>query len=111
MEKYISLIVAVLGGLATAIPLVVKLVEYVQKAIKEKNWGVLLQLVMGYMAKAETMFATGAERKKWVLVMVEQSADTINYDIDKDAVSELIDRLCDLTKVVNVDTYETIENN
>ena len=34
--------VNILTGLAITIPLVVKLVEYVQKAIKEKNWSKLL---------------------------------------------------------------------
>ena len=36
-EQIVSLIVAVLSGLAACIPLVVKLVQYVQKAAQEKN--------------------------------------------------------------------------
>lgn len=36
MEQYLQLIVSVLAGLATAIPLAIKLVEYVRKAVKEK---------------------------------------------------------------------------
>ena len=38
--EWLQLIVSVLAGLATAIPLAIKLVEYVQKAVKEKNWGI-----------------------------------------------------------------------
>ena len=38
-EQIVSLIVAVLSGLAACIPLVVKLVQYVQKAAQEKYCG------------------------------------------------------------------------
>lgn len=41
-EQIISLIVAVLTGLATCVPLAYKLVEYVKKATQEKNWAALL---------------------------------------------------------------------
>ena len=37
MENYINLIVAILSGLVTAIPLVVQLVKYVRAAIQEKK--------------------------------------------------------------------------
>lgn len=99
--EWLELAVSILAGLATAIPLVIKLVEYVKKAVKEKNWNALLDMVMSYMEIAETKFETGAERKEWVLAMVEASADTVNYDIDLTAVSKLIDSLCSMTKVVN----------
>lgn len=99
--EWLELAVSILAGLATAIPLVIKLVEYVKKAVKEKNWNALLDMVMDYMEIAETKFETGAERKEWVLAMVEASADTVNYDIDLAVVSKLIDSLCSMTKVVN----------
>ena len=51
-EQIINVIVAVLAGLATCIPLVVKLVQYVKKATQEKNWGGLLDLVMKLMEQA-----------------------------------------------------------
>lgn len=100
----INIIVSILAGLATAIPLVVKLIEYVSKAIKEKNWQQLLSLIMELMARAEANpdLLNGAARKQWVLSMVEAAADTINYDIDIEAVSALIDSLCALTNKVNV---------
>ena len=37
MEHYLQLIVSILAGLVTAIPLAIKLVKYVRKAAKEKN--------------------------------------------------------------------------
>ena len=36
-EQIVSLIVAILAGLSTCIPLAYKLVQYVQKATQEKN--------------------------------------------------------------------------
>ena len=99
--EWMKLLIAILSGLITAIPLVVKLVEYVQKAIKEKNWNELLRMVMNYMETAESKFDNGADRKEWVLAMVKASADTVNYDIDMNAVSDLIDSLCNMTKTVN----------
>lgn len=108
--EWVDLIVAILAGLATCIPLVIKLVQYVQQAVKEKNWASLLELVMSYMEQAEEKFADGATRKEWVMAMVVNSADQLNYDIDLDAVSAMIDRLCDMSNVVNA-APQTEESN
>ena len=99
--EWLKYVVAILSGLATCIPLVVQLVKYVSAAIKERNWNQLVTMVMNLMAEAESKFNTGLERKEWVLAMVEVNAKTINYDIDMQQVSDMIDALCDLTKVVN----------
>lgn len=105
MEWY-EILINILSGLAVAIPLVIKLVEYVKKAIQEKNWSNLLALVMNLMAEAEEKFDNGADRKSWVLGMVEASADTINYQINMAQVSELIDSLCEMSKKVNPPAIE-----
>lgn len=97
----IQLLVSVLAGLVTAIPLAVKLVEYVQKAVKEKNWNSLLKLTMDLISEAEKKFSDGATRKEWVLAMIQTSADSINYDIDLEVISKLIDELCNMSKAVN----------
>lgn len=99
--EWLKYVVAILSGLATCIPLVVQLVKYVSVAIKERNWNQLVTMVMNLMAEAEGKFNTGLERKEWVLAMVEVNAKTINYDIDMQQVSDMIDALCDLTKIVN----------
>ena len=99
--EWVNVIVSILSGLVVTIPLVCKLVEYVKKAIKEKNWGQLVTLIMGYMEEAEEKFATGAEKKEWVMGMVESTAATINYPVDMEVVSALIDQLCSMSKVVN----------
>lgn len=107
--EWVQLALSIMAGLVTAIPLVIKLVEYVKKAVKEKNWKALLNMVMNYMEIAETKFETGAEKKEWVLAMVDASADTVNYDIDMVVVSNLIDSLCSMTKVVNPPTQKVSE--
>lgn len=107
MEWY-EILVSILSGLAVTIPLVVKLVEYVKKAIQEKNWNNLLTLVMNLMVQAEEKFDNGADRKAWVLSMVEASAKTINYDVDLAQVGQLIDALCAMSKQVNAPKIEEV---
>lgn len=102
-EQIVGIIVAVLAGLATCIPLVLKLVQYVKKAIQEKNWAGLLDLVMKLIAQAEEKFKDGATRKEWVMAMVQTSAEYISYPLDTQALSEMIDELVKLTNKVNVD--------
>ena len=109
--KWYEIVIEILSGLIIMIPLVVKLAEYVQVAAKEKNWNDLLNLVMNLMKEAEGKFATGIERKDWVLMAVKASAETINYDIDMNKVADLIDSLCEMTKVVNPPIVENTEDN
>ena len=105
MEWY-EILVSILSGLVAVIPLVVKLVEYVKKATREKNWNDLLKLVTSLMEQAEGKFNSGDERREWVLMMVKASADTINYDIDLNQVANMIDSLCAMTKIVNAPKVE-----
>ena len=106
IEQWVSLIVAILSGIATAIPLVVQLVRYIKKATKEKNWNAVLVIVMDLMKQAEENFDNGADRKEWVLSMIESMKDSINYDIDMTQIANLVDALCSLTKKVNAPTKE-----
>ncbi len=108
-EQIISLIVALLSGLATCIPLAYKLVQYVQKAAQEKNWNALLGLVIDLMEQAEKKFTDGATRKEWVMAMVQTSAEYINYPVDSVSLGKLIDTLCDMSKIVNYDGVPAIE--
>ena len=108
MSEWVDIVVSVLSGLIVLIPLVVKLIEYVQLAAKEKNWGDVLELVTNLMKEAENKFDNGLERKEWVLMMVKASADTINYDINLEQISEMIDSLTAMTKVVNAPVIEEV---
>ena len=102
--NWAQLIIAILGGIATAIPLIIKLVSVVQSAIREKNWNQLVKMTMDYMTQAEKNFESGAERKEWVMSMVKTSAATINYTLtDEDIIklSDLIDAICSASKIIN----------
>ena len=101
MEWY-EILISVLTGLATAIPLVVELVKYVKESVREKNWGKLVSLILKLIQEAEEKFDNGSDRREWVLSMVQTSAATINYDINLDLVGELVDNLCAMSKSVNV---------
>lgn len=100
-NQIVSIIVAILTGLAACIPLAVKLYQAVKEAIQEKNWPHLLGLVVNLMEEAEEKFTDGATRKEWVMAMVQTSAEYINYPVDTEALSKMIDALCDMTKIVN----------
>lgn len=96
-----QLLIEVLSAIIMMIPLVVKLVQYVELATKEKNWGNMLRLVTDLMATAEDKFDKGADRREWVLMMVESSAKTLNYNIDLEQIGKLIDDLCAFSKTIN----------
>jgi hypothetical protein len=99
--KWYEIIIEILKGIIIVAPLVIGLVKYITQAVQEKNWKHLVALVMNLMAEAEEKFDNGAERKQWVLGMIEASAETINYPIDIEQVSSLIDQLCAMSKQVN----------
>lgn len=101
---WIQIVISILSGIAVAIPLIIKLVEVVKKATKEKNWNLLLKMTMDYMTEAEKNIASGAERKEWVMSMVIASAANINYpmtDDDVKKIEDLIDAICDASKIIN----------
>lgn len=107
-DHIVSIIVAILTGLATCIPMAVKLYQSVKEAIQEKNWPHLLGLVVDLMGEAEEKFTDGATRKEWVMAMVQTSAEYINYPVDTQALSDMIDALCDMTKIVNPPAVEEL---
>ena len=101
MPEWMGLVISILEAIVIIIPLVYALINFVKKASKEKNWDALLQLVIDLMQQAELKFSDGASRKEWVLMMIKASADTINYDINLDKISTIIDDLCKMSKIVN----------
>ena len=100
--EWLELIIAILSGIATCLPLVISLVKYIKKAIKEKNWGKLVVIVSNFMAEAETLFPDGASKKEYVINSVLAIAKTIDYPIDKEVLGELIDSLASLSNKINV---------
>ena len=109
MEQFnfwIQAIISILSGVAILVPLIVKLVQYVQANAKEKNWSSLMVLVMNLMAQAEQMFDKGADKKEWVINELKAVASTLNYEIDQKVFSEMIDKICDVSKEINVEVAQ-----
>lgn len=104
MAEWAKWICAILTGMASCIPLAIKLIEAVRTAAKERNWQRVMSFVLERMKEAERKFSTGTERKEWVLTCVKASADTFNYDIDVQAVADMIDALTDMSRTVNAST-------
>lgn len=109
--EWFQWILAIISGLVITIPLVIKLIEYVQKAVKERNWTVIVRLALEYMTKAEKMFTDGAEKKEWVMAMIKSTAQNITYNLDDDAlqrVSAMIDSICEAAKTINTTAIVTV---
>lgn len=102
MELIITIVFNVILAIGIATPLVIALVKYVRQSIREKNWNNLVKLVLELISTAEEKFETGAERKEWVISMVRAVENQINFDIDEETLSNLIDDLVNLTKKVNI---------
>lgn len=103
MVNWIELIVAILSGLVTAIPLAIQLVKYVKAAIQEKNWSKIMKLVLNLMTEAEKVYSTGAERKQYVISSIESIKDTLNYQVDMDQISKIIDDIVKASKTINAE--------
>ena len=101
MEVWTNIILPIFSGLIACIPLVVKLIEYVQKVAKEKNWGAVVQLVLKLMAEAEQNYTNGADKKAYVMSSIKTMESTLQYDIDENAIGELIDSVVSATKKIN----------
>lgn len=98
---WIDIIISVLTGLAAAIPLVIKLVDTIKKAHRERNWKAVVSLVLTLMAEAEQNYSNGAERKEYVLSSIKAMEHSLEYDIDEEAIGELIDTVVTATKKIN----------
>ncbi len=99
-------VLSILSGIAVCIPIVLKLVETILKYTKEKNWSAMVTFVIDYMAEAEQLFSTGAERKTWVMEMLECTAVRLNCNYDDEAkqkVSAMIDDICDASRIINAE--------
>lgn len=103
MENWTGVILSILSGVLTAIPLVIKLVEYIRKTIQEKNWTNVIQIVLKLMEEAEKNYSTGAEKKQYVMDSIAAIKDTLNCEVDMDAISAMIDSIVKSTKIINAE--------
>ena len=97
----VNLIVAIVSGVATCIPLIIQLVKYIKEAAKSKNWSALMALVLQFMTDAEKLFATGEERKTYVLSKIKDMEKMLNCDVDESVVASMIDSIVDASKTIN----------
>jgi hypothetical protein len=110
VEQIITMVISMLPGIAAILGLIVSLVNFVRKSVKEKNWTALINYTMKLMGEAEQKFETGADKKEWCMAIVKASSEYLNYPVDDTELSTLIDSLCDLTKTVNYTTSDTAED-
>ena len=104
--NYTQLIITLCAVLAIMIPFGIKFYKTSQELVREKNWPRLVEALSKYMEKAEHLFEEGADKKAWVLTMIQSTADQIDFTLteaDMKNLSDLIDILCDMTIVVNVE--------
>lgn len=103
MDIIVKYVPQILVGLAVIIPLIVALIKYVTKAADDKNWNIIVKMVLDLMVQAEQDYSTGAEKKEFVMNQLKVLANTVDFEIDWDKVSDLIDALCDMAHEVNVE--------
>jgi len=102
----VQLIIQLIISVIPMIPLVIALVKFIIKSIQEKNWRQVVNLALKLIGEAEGMFSTGAEKKEYVMRMIKAAAKELNYAIDDDSLSALIDSIVNVTKTVNVKQIE-----
>lgn len=106
MENFVNVLPQILIGLAAIIPMLVVLVKYIKKATEDKNWNILVKMILDLMVQAEVDYSNGADRKSFVLDELKTLSKTINFEVDWDKVSDLIDALCHMANNVNVEIQE-----
>lgn len=99
---WINIIISILTGIATCVPLVIKLVQVIKENVKSKNWTPLMQIVLRLMSEAEENYSSGEEKKSYVIDSIEAIKDTLNYDVDMKTVSTMIDAIVLASKKINV---------
>lgn len=103
--NWIEAIISILSGLAVCIPLVIKVYDVVKESVKNKNWNMLIGLILDQMKIAQTQFAKGYERKEYVMNMLLDLATKANYPLEEEdiaKISNMIDDMCDMANVVGV---------
>lgn len=101
LEFWIGVVISILTGLATCIPLIIELVKTIRENAKSKNWTAVMQLILRLMAEAEENYSTGADKKAYVMDSIEAMKDTLNYDVDMEAVSAMVDSIIIASKKIN----------
>lgn len=99
----LSLVLAIISGVTTCIPLIVQLVKYIKMAAAERNFGNIMKIVVDLMPEAEEKFSTGEARKQYVMSNIESLSNSLHYEVDLDKVSTMIDAIVAASKKINID--------
>lgn len=110
-NSWVVILPGLLTGIAACIPLVIQFTKSIQALIKEKRWSKLVTLVADLMAVAEEKLVTGEDKKAWVMAMLKSSAEDLNISYDEKVVSDLIDSLVEMSKIVNAPKTTPEEEN
>lgn len=88
-------------SLSLLIP-IIGFVTAVIKVIKDKNWNLLKSTLCDFVIKAEeSVGSTGEEKKKMVLQWAEEFCHKEKIKFDAEQVSNVIEKLIDVSKKVN----------
>jgi hypothetical protein len=90
--------------MAVCIPILAALGNAITECVQQKNWSAIVAFILEYMAQAEQLFEKGADRKTWVMEMLEEAVIQLNYPYDDEArnkVSAMIDDICEASKIIN----------
>jgi hypothetical protein len=107
--EWLNLIASIISGIAVCIPLVIKLIEYIKKSIQEKNWAMIMQLVLKLMEEAERNYDNGVARKEYVMTSIAALKDSLNCEVDMATISTMIDSVIEATKKINVEPIKEDE--
>lgn len=100
----LNFIITILSGIMVCVPILLALGAAITECVREKNWSAIVSFVLDYMAQAENLFEKGADRKTWVMEMLDEVVIQLNYPYDDDArakVSAMIDDICDASRIIN----------
>lgn len=100
----LNIIVTILSGIMVCVPILLALGSAITECVQEKNWSAIVTFVLDYMVEAEQLFEKGADRKTWVMEMLEEVVIQLNYPYDDEArnkVSAMIDDICEASKIIN----------
>lgn len=103
MEVWTTIILPIISGLVSCVPLVITLINVVQKNSKSQNWTALMSLTLKLMTEAEALYKEGSEKKDYVINSIKALEKTLNYDVDIDKVDAMINSIIEVTKKINVE--------
>ena len=95
---WLGFIIALCAAIVTLVPLGIKLYRHLSDATNSGDWSTIITLLIKLMGEAKDKFEHGAEKKEWVMGQLRVIAHELNYNLDEEAVSKLIDAICDLGK-------------